>query len=226
MSKKVEFLGFFWYNITHMIITKHGESFLKFVYADKTIAFNPISKNSKQKTTKFGSDIAISCLYHPDFNGYDQVSYKDKVPFTIKGAGEYEISDVFIKGYGLKQKFQKADEMITSYSILFDEINLVVIGPISKAEDFSNEAYEEFNKGDIFIVPIGGEETFTPKEAAKFVKQFSPKVVIPIFYSSKDQLKEFSAELGSELKTEEKLTIKKKDLPEEGKKELIELKTI
>lgn len=209
-----------------MIITKHGESFLKFVYADKTIAINPISKNSKQKPTKFGSDIAISCLFHPDFNGYDQVSYKDKVPFVIKGAGEYEISDVFVKGYGLKQKFEQTDEMITSYSILFDDINLVVVGPISKADDFSNEAYEEFNKGDIFIVPIGGEETFTPKEAAKFVKQFSPKLVIPIFYSSKEQVKEFSTELGSEVKTEEKLTIKKKDLPEENKKELVELKTV
>lgn len=209
-----------------MIITKHGDSFLKFVYADKTIAMNPISKNSKQETTKFGSDIAISCLFHPDFNGYDQVSYKDKIPFVIKGAGEYEISDVFIKGYGLKQKFQQTDEMITSYSILFDDINLVVIGPISKADDFSNEAYEEFNKGDIFVIPIGGEETFTPKEAAKFVKQFSPKLVIPFFYSSKEQLKEFATELSSEVKTEEKLTIKKKDLPEEGKKELVDLKIV
>jgi L-ascorbate metabolism protein UlaG (beta-lactamase superfamily) len=209
-----------------MIITRHGKGFLKLAFSDKTIALNPISKNSKEKAVRFGSDIAIANLFHPNFNGFDQVTSKGKEPFIIKGAGEYEISDIFIKGYGLKSKFEGADEMITSYTILLDGINLAIFGPINSGEEFSNEAFEEFAKADIFLVPIGGGDMFSPKEAAKFVKQFSPKIVIPILENNKDDLEEFASALGVELENEEeKLTIKTKDLPEE-KTELRILKIV
>ena len=135
-----------------MIITRHGDTFFKFVFADKTIAFNPISKNSKQKTTKFGSDLAISSLSHPDFNGYSEVTFKDKSPFVIKGAGEYEISDIFVKGYGIKQKFEESDEMISSYTMLFDSIHTALFGPIDSGETFSDESFDEFTNSELFSI--------------------------------------------------------------------------
>ena len=207
-----------------MIITRHGKTFLKLAFADKTIAVNPVSKNSKQKTTKFNADIAIANIFHPDFNGFDQMTFKGEEAFPIKGAGEYEISDIFIKGYGLKQKFEGVDEMITSYTILLDGINIAVFGPISNGEEFSNDAVEEFSNADIFVVPIGGGDTFSPKEAAKFIKQFVPKLVIPIFENGKDDIEEFASAFGIEAEHMEKLTIKAKDLPEEGKARLVVLK--
>ena len=206
-----------------MIITRHGNAFLKLAFADKTIAVNPVSKNSKQKTTKFGADIAIANIYHPDFNGFDQMTFKDKVAFPIKGAGEYEIADIFVKGYGLKQKFEGVDEMMTSYTVLLDGINIAVFAPISSGEEFTNDAIEEFSKADIFVVPIGGGDMFNPKEAAKFIKQFAPKIVLPILESSKDDISEFASALGAEAENSEKLTIKAKDLPE-NKVELVVLK--
>lgn len=209
-----------------MIITRHGDSFLKLAFSDKTIALNPISKHSKQKTTKFGADIAVVSLFHPDFNGFDQMTFKNKKAFHIKGAGEYEISDIFIKGYGLKSKFEGVDEMITSYTILLDGIDVAIFGPISSGEDFSNEAFEEFSKAEVFIIPIGGGDTFSPKEASKFIKQFSPKIVIPILYSKKEDLKEFESAFGGEIKKMDKLTLKKSDLPEEGGAELIDLEIV
>ncbi len=208
-----------------MKITRHGKNFLKLVFADKTIAVNPISKNSKEKVVKFGADISVSTVFHPDFNGFEQVEYNNKKPFIIKGGGEYEISDIFIKGYGLKQKYQDEDKMITSYTILLDGINVAVFGPISSGDNFSNEAFEEFASADIFVVPIGGGDVFTPKDAAKFIKQFSPKIVIPVHYDKKDELEEFAAALGVEAHREDKLTIKQKDLPEEIA-ELVELKIV
>lgn len=209
-----------------MIITRHGNSFLKLAFADKTIAVNPVSKNSKQKSTKFGADIAIANIFHPDFNGFDQTTFKDKVAFPIKGAGEYEISDIFVKGYGLKQKFEGVDEMVTSYTVFLDGINIALFGPIASGEEFSNDAIEEFSKADIFVVPIGGGDTFSPKDAAKFIKQFGPKVVIPIFENNKADIGEFASALGVDAESAEKLTIKSKDLPEEGKAQLTVLKVI
>ncbi len=207
-----------------MIITRYGDNFFKFVFSDKTIAYNPISKNSNKKVTKFGSDIAVSSLYHPDFNGYSEVSFKDKKPFVIKGAGEYEISDIFIKGFGTKQKFENLDYMLTSYSLLFDNINIALFAPIAKVDSFSDEAFDEFSKADIFLIPIGGGDAFSPAEAVKFIKQFSPKIIIPTFYSKSSDVEEFSKALGVEVEKEDKLTIKQKDLPEEGRMRLIELK--
>ncbi len=209
-----------------MIITRHGNSFLKITFADKIIAINPISKNSKQKTSKFGADIAIANIFHPDFNGFDQVKSKNKNAFVVKGAGEYEISDIFIKGYSLKQKFQGVDEMMASYTIFLDGINVAIFAPISSGEEFSNDAFEEFSKADIFVIPMGGGDAFSPKDAAKFIKQFSPKIIIPIFENGKDDIEEFSSALGSEIENSDKLTIKAKDLDEEGKFKLIVLETV
>ncbi len=209
-----------------MIITRHGDTFFKFVLGSKTIAFNPISKNSKQKTTKFGSDLVLSSLYHPDFNGYSEVGFKDKIPFIVRGAGEYEINDIFVKGYGIKHKFEGVDEMITSYTILFDNLNIALFGPIDSWEGFSDDAFDEFSKADIFFVPIGGGDAFAPKDAAKLLKQFSPKIVIPIFYSQQSDVEEFAKAVGVEVEKMDKLTIKKTDLPDEGQTRIIDLKIV
>jgi len=45
-----------------MIITYHGGEFFKIISGDTTIAINPVSKDSKIKTTHFGADIAIISL--------------------------------------------------------------------------------------------------------------------------------------------------------------------
>jgi hypothetical protein len=209
-----------------MIITRHGNAFLKLAFSDKTIAINPISKNSKQKSIKFGANIAIASIFHPDFNGFDQMTFKDNEAFKIKGAGEYEISDIFIKGYGLKSKFEDVEEMITSYTIRLDGIDIAIFGPIASGENFTNDAFEEFSKADIFVIPIGGGDTFSPKDASKFVKQFSPKIVIPILYSSKEDLKEFESAFSGEVKEMEKFTVKKSDLADEMRAEIIALEII
>ena len=73
-----------------MIITYLGAEFFKVQFGDITLAFNPISKDSKLKPSRFGADIVFVSTYHEDFNGIDQVTHGDKKPFVIAGPGEYE----------------------------------------------------------------------------------------------------------------------------------------
>src|SRR3989344_8406686 len=87
-----------WYT-SHMIISYHGMDFFKVSFGDTTIAVNPISKDSKFKSTKFGSDITLVSLNSPEHNGVDITSRGEKESFLIKGPGEYEVSGVFIKGF-------------------------------------------------------------------------------------------------------------------------------
>ena len=71
-----------------MIITYLGVEFFKVQFGDTTIAFNPISKDSKFKPTRFFSDIALVSLNNPDMNGTENLSYNGKDTFVISGPGE------------------------------------------------------------------------------------------------------------------------------------------
>ena len=63
------------------------------------IAFNPVNKSSKSDiTARFGADLAFITTNHPLYNGVEQLTYGDRVPFVISGPGSYEIKEIFIKG--------------------------------------------------------------------------------------------------------------------------------
>ena len=86
-----------------MIITYQGIEFFKVQFGDVTIALNPVSKESKFKSSKFGSDIAIISADDDDFNGADVVAFAEKAPFVVSGPGEYEIKGITIKGFELSR---------------------------------------------------------------------------------------------------------------------------
>lgn len=198
-----------------MIITRYGDFHLKFSFADKIISINPPQKNSQKFKTKFSANVVLSSLPHQNFNGFDQAKFSGKTPFVIKGAGEYEISDIFVKGYGIKSNFEGEEKIINSYTVLLDNIHFAIFGPINSGEKFSNDAFEEFSNCEVFILPIGGGDSFSPKDAYKFVKQFSPSIIIPVFYDQQADLEEFSKEFSLDLQKTDKLTLKSKDISDE-----------
>jgi L-ascorbate metabolism protein UlaG (beta-lactamase superfamily) len=71
---------------------------------------------------------------------------------------------------------------------------------------------EEMDSPDVLIVPVGDEGALTPAEAQKMAVNLEAKIVIPVGYDDKS-LKQFLKEAGADsVKSEEKLTIKKKDV--------------
>jgi Beta-lactamase superfamily domain len=58
-----------------MIVTYLGHEHFKIQYGDLTIALNPPSKDSDFKSSKFGADVVIQTLEHPDMNGGADLSY-------------------------------------------------------------------------------------------------------------------------------------------------------
>jgi len=80
-------------------------------------------------------------------------------------------------------------------------------------------------------VPVGGESAIEPKTAMEVIRQISPSIAIPMHYRTKEYtvkwkgkstLEDFLKISGMEARKEEKLTVKKLDLPEEM--ELVVLK--
>ena len=204
-----------------MIITYLGGEFFKVQFGDTTLAFNPISSESKLKGSRFGADIVLSTTHHVDFNGVDQVGRGDKQPFVIEGPGEYEVGGVFIKGlpseskYGAKENGR--DLINTIYTVSLENMNICFLGAINNTE-LKTETIEALDEIDILFVPIGGEGVLDPAKAYKLAVSLQPKIIIPMHYDdigTKDALKVFLKEAGENPKPEAKLTLKKKDL--EGK---------
>ena len=196
-----------------MVITYFGKEFFKIQQGDTTIAFNPISKDSKLKTSRFGADIALVTTNHPDFNGVENLSFGDREPFVARGPGEYETKNIFIKGITAESK-EGSTPVNTIYTLSIDKMKVCFLGALS-SKTLSAEAREAIDGMDILFVPIGGERVLSPADSYAMAVSLEPKIIIPMDYDE-STLKKFLKE-GGEEKTEplDKLTVKLKDI--EGK---------
>ena len=201
-----------------MIITYQGVEFFKVQFGDTILAFNPISKESKFKNTRFFADVALVSANHADFNGVENLSYNGKDPLVISGPGEYETRGVFIRGFHSKTNYGGKEKINTVYTVVLEGMNLCFLGALSD-EKLSPEFMEAIEDIDILFLPIGDEGTLDVAKANKLAVALEPRIIIPMHYDgvgTAGALKKFLKEAGEEgVKPVDKLTLKKKDL--EGK---------
>lgn len=201
-----------------MVITYHGAQSFRVSFGDITLAFDPVSKSSKLKSQNFGSDIVLISLNHPDMNGAETAARGEREPFVIAGPGEYEIKDIFIRGFASKSGYAGAKAINTIYTVFLEGMTLCFLGALQDPE-LGKEAQEGIDEVDVLFVPVGNIGVLTSAQASKLAVSLEPKIIIPMHYGDigeKDSLKKFLKEEGAEGTAPiEKLTLKKKDL--EGK---------
>ena len=178
-----------------MVITYHGAECFKISQGDLTLVINPQSKLS--------ADITLFTT------GRGETA--EKSGFVIDGPGEYEIKDVFIKGFLSEGPAKKIN---TIYLISFEGMNLCFLGALRNPA-LPTEILEAIEDVDILFVPIGGGEMLDSASAYKLAVSLEPSIIIPMHYT-KLALEQFIKE-GGEAKVEslDKFVVKKKDL--EGK---------
>ncbi|MEI6190943.1 MAG: MBL fold metallo-hydrolase [bacterium] len=210
-----------------MIITYQGVEFFKVQFGDTILAFNPISKESKFKSTRFFADVALVSANHSDFNGVESLSYNGKDPLVISGPGEYETKGVFIKGFQSKTNYggkparpndighSGGEKINTVYIVVLEGMTLCFLGALSD-EKLSPEFLEAVEDIDILFLPIGDDGVLDSAKANKLAVTLEPKIIIPMHYDEvgvAGSLKKFLKEAGEEgVKPIDKLTLKKKDL--------------
>ena len=209
-----------------MVITYYGLSCFKIESGKLTLAFDPPSKDSDLKPPRFSADVVLSSLNHPRHNGLRELPGE---PFLISGPGEYEARGLQISGtpsFHDKESGNKRG-LNTIYTVVMEDIRLCHLGDLGTAE-LDAEAIEAMGEIDILFIPSGGEDVLDPENAAKVINLIEPKIVIPMQYAiSKSSIKgakvdELLDELGEKgIKSEEKLTIKRKELPEDGTKVVV-----
>ncbi len=166
-----------------MIISYQGAESFKISQGELTLAVNPQVKTSAD-VTLFTSGISETA---------------EKSGFVVTGPGEYEVKDIFIKGF-----LHKAEDGIkTIYLITFEGMKLCFLGALG-----TNEEIEDV---DILFVPVGGDAAASYKLAVSL----EPSVIIPMKYD-KTSLGHFLKEGGEKDSAPlDKYVVKKKDL--EGK---------
>lgn len=199
------------YTDATMIISYLGGQSFKVSFGDTTLAFNPISKQSKLEATKYGSDVAFVSLWHPDFNGVEQVTHGSKEPFLVDTPGEYEMGSVTARGFGVKTTYDKVETYNTIFQVQMEEMNIVFLGALGDPE-IDPKILAELSDIDILFLPIGGGDVLSVPQASKLATKLEAKLIIPMHYDV-DTLKLFLKEEGEEnLKPVDKLTLKRKDV--------------
>lgn len=194
-----------------MNITYHGENYFKIQSGQATILLDPTNQRSLK-----GADIILSTI-NPPYIELAKGSFSDHETFFTTHQGEYEVKGIEIKGK--RVGFEEKKEL-TIYRVLLEDLKIGILGHMKG--EFSQDIMAFLGDSDLVILPVGSPY-FREDVAAKAVRQIEPGVIIPSLYSEKS-VKSFIKEMGQEIKPEEKISFKKKDVGEKEMK-VVWLKT-
>lgn len=213
-----------------MVITFYGEGCFKIQSSELVILTDPFDGETGLTPPRFKADIILKTFISiPIVNQLINQSANQ----LILGPGEYNIKNITITGFSLSkessEKFLK-----TVYLLELEDVKLCFLGHLSEAPEPA--ILEHLEEIDILFVPAGGPPFLNQKSAVKIIKQLQPKIVIPCFFKipslkrPADKLENFLEEFNGPKAKEvaggqEKLVIKKKDLANIKKTEIVILKT-
>jgi len=198
-----------------MQIQYFGLSSFKISTKEATIITDPFHKDSGLVPPRGAADIVI--LSQKNKSLYSATSGITSGYFEAFDPGEYDIKGVTITGIPLKQD----DRYITVFLIESEDIRILNLTHI-KEFNLKEEELESLGDIDVLILPVGGNTVMSASAASKAVNEIEPKMVIPSHYKMKDLIldldgvEKFVKEMGGKKEEMDKISFKKKDLPEEG----------
>jgi len=196
-----------------MTISWHGFNHFKLKGTNNSLIFNPYGLDKVTKFSKSSADIIL-------FSDTSQIAKTKVSPesFVVDSAGEYEVNDIFVYGRDVKGNI--------IYYVIFEDIKIAFLGEFGH-DDLANGDLELIEGCDILILPVGGGDLTTAKEASKIIQQVEPRVVIPSCHKvgmgklKADSVLDFVKEFGVKPEEDDKYKIKQKDLPQEDVKLII-----
>lgn len=207
-----------------MQIQYFGLSSFKISTKEATIITDPFHKDSGLTPPRGAAEVLI--LAEKNKPLYSAVSGISAEPFKITDPGEYDVKGVTVTGLPLKQ----GEKYVTIFLIESEDIRILNLTHISEF-NLKEDELEELGEIDILIIPVGGNTVLSASAASKVVNEIEPKIVIPSHYKMAglildlDPIEKFLKEMSTKSEPMEKLTVKKKDLVEEGTK-VITLETL
>lgn len=194
------------------------------------MVIDPFSKDIGLTPPRFRTDLVLVSHDHYDHSNAAALGGE---PFLISGPGEYEVKGIFVHGVEtFHDKIQGGERgMNTIYNIKMEDLAIAHLGDFGEGE-MRDETLEEVGEVDILMIPVGGKYTIDAGEAVKIIKQIEPRFVIPMHYKipglklDLDGVEKFMKEIETKVEPQEKLAIKKKDIGEEEKTEIVVLRPV
>lgn len=198
-----------------MVITHFGLTCFRIQNNIISVLIDPFDKSTGLELPRMQNDIILLS------QGSKIKSSSDKT-FVVSGPGEYEIKNVFV--YGIPALGDQDNG--TMFLIQEQGINLLHLGLIKQLK-LTEGQKEKLEEVDILMIPVGGGDSLTTKQAAGVVNELEPRIVIPMYYGlpklkiKLDSVDKFKKELAAKSEKVDKLKISKKELPQEETKIVI-----
>jgi L-ascorbate metabolism protein UlaG (beta-lactamase superfamily) len=157
-----------------MIITWHGEGCFRIQNGDVSVLVDPPNGKTGIAQPRFQTDVLIKTITAWPME-QDQSS---RALFVVRGAGEYDIAGIGIRGFELLDESAK-NFFKTLYTLRWDDILIGLLGHC--AGPLPPAVAEHFEDCDVLIAPAGGEPFADVDVMVKLVKQLNPKIFIPSF---------------------------------------------
>lgn len=166
-----------WYGHSCFRITERGLA---------TVVTDPYdNREAGYQPLKLKADIVTISNDTPCHNAVSAVKGQSH---TISGPGEYEIGSVFITGVQTNGHSKKPEEDPRNTLYVFDYNGLTVahLGNINRV--LSQMEVEALGSVHIALVPVGGGSSLNAAKAAEVISLLEPKIVIPMYYATKDSI--------------------------------------
>jgi len=211
-----------------MNIIWHGQSCFQIVSSQSkngqvNIVIDPFDESLGLRALKLEADILLMTRKDYEHGGAKNISGS---PFVIDGPGEYETKEVFVEGIPAPSS-EKEKSPSTIYTIESEEIKICHLGFFNQKE-LTDDQVEKIGEADILMIPVGGNEMISAKEAIKIMSQIEPKITIPMCYqipklkAKLDGVDKFLKAMGvKKIESIPKLSIKKKNIASDEAKIII-----
>lgn len=214
-----------------MVITWLGQACFKIQSGDLVIVVDPFSKDIGLTPPRFRADLVLVTHGHYDHSNSESLTGD---PIIISGPGEYEARGIYIRGIETFHDTASGKErgLNTIYSIELEDMRILHLGDFGE-NALREETLDSIGDADIVMIPVGGKYTIDGETAAKAAKQLEPRYVIPMHYKIPGLkiglagAEEFLKAMGAaKVEAQEKFVVKKKDIGEKEKTEVILLKPV
>ncbi|MCC7522390.1 MBL fold metallo-hydrolase [Candidatus Uhrbacteria bacterium] len=200
----------FWHGFSCIRIeASHGDK-------DAVLVTDPYSNESG---LRFPRTLApdIVALTHQDAKRFPSDVFTNE-PFIINNPGEYEVNGFFVYAMPVR-----TGDDTHPYELMYRfEVEGMSVGFLGGMKrPLTDEEAGQLGNIDILLIPVGGGDKLTAKQAAETISKIEPRMVVPLYYHT-EGVKEklgtadaFCKELVCKRQDSNKLKIAKKDLPAE-----------
>ncbi len=144
------------------------------------VVMDPASRETGYDMGRPTADIVT--ISHPD-PGHNNVKGLRGEPLVLDGPGEYEVKGVLFLGVATGLRPANEGErpgLNVTFVVESEDLRVAHLGALGTR--LTADQKDQLGDIDVLLIPLGGDTTIDPAEAARITRELEPRVVIPILY--------------------------------------------